>query len=213
MKAKSTTKRKNKNAPNAVGDCYLRVKAMLEFRLMVTAMRNISVSPSHDGLEPVVELCGTVNFEQTKTFAEETARLASCVKDGTHKLVNSINVVPPIDPRSDQAVAAVDDCYLRVKEMLDSRLTVTGMRNISVSPNHDDLKPVVELCGTVNFDQTRTFAEETALLVSCVKDGSHKLVNSIKVAPLTDDKIGVGDVTCCCPDSGCAVMTTCPGCD
>jgi hypothetical protein len=214
MKAKSTTKRKNTNAPNAepLDDCYLRVKAMLDFRLMVTAMRNISVSPSQDGHEPVVELCGTVNFEQTKTFAEETARLASCVKDGTHKLVNSIKVVPPIDPRSDQAMAAVDDCYLRVKAMLDSRLTVTGMQNISVSPSHDGLKPVVELCGTVNFDQTRTFASETALLVSCVKDGSHKLVNSIRIDPISDDQVGVGDVTCCCPESGCAVMTTCPGC-
>src|SRR6185436_3604788 len=110
--------------------------------------------------------------------------------------------------------AAVDDCYLRVKAMLDFRLTVTAMRNISVSPGRDGVKPVVELCGTVNFEPTKKFAEESASLVSCIKDGSHKLVNSIKVVP-TDAPWPlpeVGDVTCCCPESGCAVMTTCPGC-
>jgi hypothetical protein len=109
---------------------------------------------------------------------------------------------------------SVDDCYLRVRAMLEFRLTVTAMRNISVSPSHDGPKPVVELCGTVNFDPTRTFAEETARLVSCVKDGSHKLVNSIKVVPMVNPwpVFGPEDVTCCCPESGCAVMTACPGC-
>ena len=212
MKAKSTTKRKKKGAENEeVDDCYLRVKEMLDFRLMVTAMRNISVSPSSDGLEHVVELCGTVNFEATKTFVEETARFVSCVKDGSHRLVNSIKVVPAVDPRSDQAMA-VDDCYLRAKALLDSSLTVSASRNISVSPNHDGSKPVVELCGTVNFLGTSEFAEKTARLVSCIKDGSHKLVNKIKVVPVTDVEVDPREVRCCCPDSGCAVMTTCPDC-
>jgi len=112
------------------------------------------------------------------------------------------------------AAGSVDDCYLRVKAMLDFRLTVTAMRNISVSPGRDGVKPVVELCGTVNFEPTKKFAEDSASLVSCIKDGSHKLVNSIKVVP-TDaawPPPGLEDVTCCCPESGCAVMTTCPGC-
>lgn len=108
----------------------------------------------------------------------------------------------------------LDDCYLHVKAMLDFRLTVTAMRNISVSPSHDGSKPVVELCGTVNFEPTSKFVEETARLVACVKDGSHKLVNRIKVVPTVNPwpASGPTDVTCCCPESGCAVMSSCPEC-
>jgi hypothetical protein len=99
MKAKSTTSRKNKKAPNAesVDDCYLHVKTILDFYLSASAMRNISASPGHDGVKPVVELCGTVNFLPTKTFATEKAHLVLGIKDGSHKLVNNIKVVPASD--------------------------------------------------------------------------------------------------------------------
>ena len=109
----------------------------------------------------------------------------------------------------------LDDCFLYVKLMLDFRLTVTAMRNISVSPGHDGNKPVVELCGTVNYKLTKAFAEESARLVPCVKDGSHKLVNSIKVVPIVNfqAKSGTEDFNCCCPGAGCVVMPQCPGCD
>ena len=109
----------------------------------------------------------------------------------------------------------LDDCFLYVKLMLDFRLTVTAMRNISVSPGHDGIKPVVELCGTVNYPPTKAFAEEAARLVPCVNDGSHKLVNSIKVVPIVNfqPKSGPTDLNCCCPGAGCVVMQQCPGCD
>lgn len=116
--------------------------------------------------------------------------------------------------KSSENEEVLDDCYLHVKAMLDFRLTVTAMRNISVSPSHDGSKPVVELCGTVNYAATKTFVEDSARLVSCVKDGSHGLVNRIKVVPTVDPwpASGPTDVTCCCPESGCAVMSSCPEC-
>lgn len=109
--------------------------------------------------------------------------------------------------------ATFDDCYLQVMAVLDFRLTVTARQNISVTPRRDsNNKPVVELCGTVNFQPTKKFAEQSARLVPCIKDGTHKLVNSIKFVP--QPIIRPEDVICCCPDSGCAVMqvSVCPGC-
>ncbi len=108
---------------------------------------------------------------------------------------------------------AFDDCYLQVMAVLDFRLTVTARQNISVTPGSDsNNKPFVELCGTVNFMATKKFAAQSARLAPSVRDGSHKLVNSIKFVP--QPSTSPEEVICCCPDSGCAVMqvSVCPGC-
>lgn len=108
--------------------------------------------------------------------------------------------------------------FMEVKNLLDFRMTVTAMANISVSPGRPSGgKPVVELCGTVNFKPSKQFAEKTARLAQCIADGSHKLVNNIKVVTGPDvdpDTGGPTEVMCCCPNGGCiAVQGHCPPCD
>lgn len=106
-------------------------------------------------------------------------------------------------------------CFMEVKQLLNFRLTVTAMENISVSPGRDSSgKPIVELCGTVNYAPTKKFARDIARLAGCISDGSHKLVNSIKVIAVGEDEGDPRDVMCCCPNGGCmAVQGHCPPCD
>jgi len=105
-------------------------------------------------------------------------------------------------------------CFMEVKKLLNFRLTVSAMQNISVSPGRNSSgKRVVELCGTVNYAPTKKFAKDIASLAACITNGSHKLVNNIKV--VTDPvEPGPGDVMCCCPNGGCtAIQGHCPPCD
>ena len=105
-------------------------------------------------------------------------------------------------------------CFMEVKKLLNFRMTVSAMQNISVSPGRDSSgKPVVELCGTVNYAPTKKFAKDVAKLAACITNGSHKLVNNIKV--VTDSvEPDTGDVMCCCPNGGCtAIQGHCPPCD
>lgn len=106
-------------------------------------------------------------------------------------------------------------CFMEVKKLLNFRLTFSAMENISVSPGRDSSgKPVVELCGTVNYAPTKKFAKDVARLAACITNGSHKLVNNIKVVTDSVEPAGRGDVMCCCPNSGCtALQGHCPPCD
>lgn len=113
-----------------------------------------------------------------------------------------------------ELAVASPHCFMEVKKLLNFRLTVSAMANISVSPGRDPRgKPVVELCGTVNYGPTKEFAKDIASLAACITNGSHKLVNNIKVVTESVEP-GPGDVMCCCPNGGCtAIQGHCPPCD